>query len=123
MGRYGGDDRIDWRLDLRRLVRRCLAAVALCAPALGGTAPAFAQDIAGAYVLLGDSDGTKPRTGAKLELTFSSAGISVHKAHHGADKRKNSSAGCSSTSGVAGQHPPARIFGQVLTAASRNRII
>lgn len=39
-------------------------ALSLCA------ASACAQELAGTYVLLGDSDGTKPITGAKLELTF-----------------------------------------------------
>ena len=36
--------------------------------AIAGSA---AQEIAGTYVLMGDSDGTKPKTGARLELTFS----------------------------------------------------
>jgi Domain of unknown function (DUF4412) len=60
-------------LDLHSLVRCCVTAAALCASAIGGSSTAFAQDITGAYVLVGDSDGTKPRTGARLELTFSGA--------------------------------------------------
>jgi len=36
-----------------------------------GASAAFAQGLDGAYVLLKDSDGTKPVAGAKLELTFS----------------------------------------------------
>src|SRR5579864_4862421 len=35
------------------------------------SAGSAAQEIAGTYVLMGDSDGTKPKTGARLELTFS----------------------------------------------------
>jgi uncharacterized protein DUF4412 len=56
--------------DFRRLGLFPLLALALCS---AGAAPAFAQEIAGAYLLLGDSDGTKPKTGARLELTFSGA--------------------------------------------------
>jgi hypothetical protein len=55
----------------RKFVRCCRGALILCALAIGSIAPAWAQEIAGTYVLLGDSDGTSPRTGAKLELTFS----------------------------------------------------
>ncbi|HEY6252239.1 MAG TPA: hypothetical protein VI685_19970 [Candidatus Angelobacter sp.] len=58
-------------LNFGRLGRRFLAGLTLCAAAIGHAVPAFAQAIAGTYVLLGDSDGTKPKAGAKLELSFS----------------------------------------------------
>ncbi|HWX53650.1 MAG TPA: hypothetical protein VN176_03565 [Verrucomicrobiae bacterium] len=53
--------------------RRLLAALTCCVAAMGCATPSLAQQIAGTYVLLGDSDGTKPTTGARLQLTFTGA--------------------------------------------------